>query len=64
MSEVFNDSFLIWATATQRSPTWSLTLREEHRLMVLENRVLRKIFGPNRMEGTEGWRKLHIVNPQ
>jgi hypothetical protein len=27
--------------------TWSLTLREEHRLRVFENRVLRKIFGPN-----------------
>jgi len=29
-----------------RCETWSLTLREEHRLRVLENRVLRKIFGP------------------
>jgi hypothetical protein len=28
--------------------TWSLTLREEHRLRVFENRVLRGIFGPNR----------------
>jgi hypothetical protein len=28
--------------------TWSLTLREEHRLRVSENRVLRKVFGPNR----------------
>jgi hypothetical protein len=38
--------------------TWSLTLREEHRLRVFENRVLRKIFGPKREE--EGsWRKLH-----
>jgi hypothetical protein len=26
--------------------TWSLTLREEHRLRVFENRVLRRIFGP------------------
>jgi hypothetical protein len=38
--------------------TWSLTLREEHRL-VLENRVLRRIFGPKRDEVTGGWRKLH-----
>jgi hypothetical protein len=30
--------------------TWSLTLREEHRLMVFENRVLRRIFGPKRDE--------------
>jgi hypothetical protein len=31
--------------------TWSLTLREEHRLMVFENRMLRRIFGP-KMEKT------------
>jgi hypothetical protein len=30
--------------------TWFLTLREEHRLRVFENRMLRKIFGPNRDE--------------
>jgi hypothetical protein len=39
--------------------TWSLTLREEHRLRVFENRVLRRIFGPKRDEVTRGWRKLH-----
>jgi hypothetical protein len=39
--------------------TWSLTLREEHRLSVFENRVLRRIFGPKRDEVTEEWRKLH-----
>jgi hypothetical protein len=39
--------------------TWSLTLREEHRLRALENRVLRKIFGPKRDEVTGEWRKLH-----
>jgi hypothetical protein len=38
--------------------TWSLTFREEHRLRVSENRVLRKIFGPKREEGGS-WRKLH-----
>jgi hypothetical protein len=32
--------------------TWSLTLREEHRLRVFENRVLRRIFGPKRAEVT------------
>jgi hypothetical protein len=39
--------------------TWSLTLREEHRLRVFENRVLQKIFGPVRDEVTGGWRKRH-----
>jgi hypothetical protein len=39
--------------------TWSLTLREEHRLKVFENRVLRRIFGPQRDKVTGGWRKLH-----
>jgi hypothetical protein len=39
--------------------TWSLTLREEHRLRVFENRVLRIIFGPKRDEVTGEWRKLH-----
>ena len=38
--------------------TWSLTLREEHRLRVFENRVLRKIFGPKRGEVTREWRRL------
>jgi hypothetical protein len=38
---------------------WSLTLREECRLMVLENRVLRRIFGPKRDEVTGEWRRLH-----
>jgi hypothetical protein len=39
--------------------TWSLTLREEHRLRVFENRVLRRVFGPKRDEVTGEWRKLH-----
>jgi len=38
---------------------WSLTLREERRLRVFENRVLRKIFGPKRDEVTREWRNLH-----
>jgi hypothetical protein len=38
--------------------TWSLTVREEHKLRVFENRVLR-IFGPKRNGVTGGWRKLH-----
>jgi hypothetical protein len=39
--------------------TWSLTLREERRLRVFENRVLRKVFGPKRNEVTGEWGKLH-----
>jgi hypothetical protein len=39
--------------------TWSLTLREEHRLRVFENRVLMRIFGSKRDEMTGEWRKLH-----
>jgi hypothetical protein len=39
--------------------TWSLTLREKHKVRVFESRVLRKIFGPKRQEVTGGWRKLH-----
>jgi hypothetical protein len=39
--------------------TWSLTLRDEHRLRVVENRVLRIMFGHKRDEVTGEWRKLH-----
>jgi hypothetical protein len=39
--------------------TWSLALREEHKLRVFENRVLRRIFGPKRDAVTGGWRKQH-----
>jgi hypothetical protein len=48
--------------------TWLLTLREECRRRVLENRGLRRVFGPMRDEVTGKWRKLHneelmICNP-
>jgi hypothetical protein len=39
--------------------TWSLTLREEHKLRVFKNRVLSRIFGPKRDEVTGECRKLH-----
>jgi hypothetical protein len=39
--------------------TWSVALREEHRLRVFENRVLRGIFGLERDEVTGEWRRLH-----
>jgi hypothetical protein len=38
--------------------TWSLTLREKHKLRVFQNRVLRRIFGPKKDEETGEWRKL------
>jgi hypothetical protein len=39
--------------------SWSPILREEHRLKVSEDRVLRKIFGPETEEVEGGWRRLH-----
>jgi hypothetical protein len=39
--------------------TWSLILREKHRLRVFDNRVLWRIFGPKRDGKTGEWRKLH-----
>ena len=39
--------------------TWSLTLREERRLRMFENRMLMRIFGPKRDDVTGEWRKLH-----
>jgi hypothetical protein len=41
--------------------TLSLTLKEEHRLNVFENRLMRKIFWPEKNEVTRDWRKLHNV---
>jgi hypothetical protein len=39
--------------------TWSLTLREERRLWLFENKVLRRIFGPKKDEVVGEWKKLH-----
>jgi len=39
--------------------TWSLTSREERKLRVFENKVLRRIFGPRRDEVMGKWRRLH-----
>jgi hypothetical protein len=39
--------------------TWSLILREEHRLRVYEDRVLRGMFGSKRDKVTRKWRKIH-----
>jgi len=46
-------------TATNNCQTCSFTLREEHRLRVFENRVLRRIFGLKRDEVTGEWRRLY-----
>jgi hypothetical protein len=39
--------------------TWSVTTRDEHRLMMFDNRVLRRIFGLERDDVTGGWKKFH-----
>jgi hypothetical protein len=49
---------VIFPVALYECETWSLTLREEHRLRVFENRVLRRIFGPKREEDGS-WIKLY-----
>jgi hypothetical protein len=50
---------LILPVALSGCESWSLTLREERRLRVFENRVLRRMFGPKRDEVTVEWRRLH-----
>jgi hypothetical protein len=50
---------MILPVALYRCETWSLTLREELRLRVFENRTLRIIFVPMRDEVTGEWRQLH-----
>ena len=50
---------IILPVVLYRCETWSLTLREERRLRVFENRVLRRVFGPKRDEVTWERRKLH-----
>jgi len=57
-SETENLQTIILPLVLYGCETWSLTLREERRLIVSENRVLR-IFGPKRDEVTGEWRKLH-----
>jgi hypothetical protein len=50
---------IILRVVLYRCETWSLTLREERRLRVFENSVLRRVFGPRRDEVIGEWRKLH-----
>jgi len=51
---------IIWSVV-YGCETWSLTLSEERRLRVFENRVLRRVFGPKRDEVTGEWKQLHIM---
>jgi len=52
-------SSIILPVVLYECETWSLKLREERRLRVCENMVLRRIFGPRRDEVTGEWRRLH-----
>jgi hypothetical protein len=56
---VAQDRIIILPVVLYGCETWSLTLRDERRLRVFENRVLRRVFGPKRDEVTGEWRKLH-----
>jgi hypothetical protein len=50
---------IILPNVSYRCETWSLTLREEYRLRVFDNRVLRRTYGSKREEVAGGWRRLH-----
>jgi len=50
---------IIWPFVLFECETWSLKLRDERRLRLFVNRLLRRIFGPKRDEVTGEWRKLH-----
>jgi hypothetical protein len=54
-----NVNFIILPIVLHGFETSSLTLREDQRLRMFDNRVLRRIFGPKRDEVTGEWRKLH-----
>jgi hypothetical protein len=55
--ELCTNKTIILPVLLYECATWSLTLREEHRLRVFENRVLRRLFGPKGDEVTGEWRK-------
>jgi hypothetical protein len=56
---IYEYKTMILPVVLYRCETWSLTLKEEHRLKVFENRVPRRIFGPKMGEVTGGWGQLH-----
>jgi hypothetical protein len=53
---------IILPVVLYRCETWSLILRQKHRLKVFENRVLRRISGPTRDEIIAGWRNCTMRN--
>ena len=57
--KIKNYRIMIFPLVLYGRETWALTSREERRLRMFENRVLRKVFGPKRDEVAEEWRKLH-----
>jgi hypothetical protein len=57
--EIRKHKIIIFSVVLYGCETWSPTLREEHRLRPLENRVLRRIFGRTEVEIVGGWIKLH-----
>jgi hypothetical protein len=50
---------VIWLVVLCGCETWSLSIRKENKLRIFENRVPRRIFGPNRDRVTRRWRELH-----
>jgi hypothetical protein len=54
-----NVKIIILPVVVYACEIWSLTLRQEHKLRLFQNRVLRRIFGPKRDEVMGWWRKLH-----
>jgi hypothetical protein len=58
-AKFFTYNTIILPVVLYEDQTWSLTLREAHRLRLFESRVLRRIFGPKRDEVAAGWRQLH-----
>ena len=61
-SEIYSYRIIILHVVLCGCGTWLLTLREERKLRVSENRVLRRIFGAKRVEATGDWRKLQMRN--
>jgi hypothetical protein len=57
--KIYEYKTIIWPLVLYGRETGSLTSREDYRLRVFENMVLRRIYGPKRDEVTVGWRKLH-----
>ena len=56
---VFSQSVCFYFVVLYGCETWSLTLREERKLRVFENMMLRRTFGPRRDEVTGEWKRLH-----